>query len=203
MDKKKILGVGTIAVALILSVVSVTVVFAAFNAQLDIKGSASTKGARWGVVFSDLKTAQTGNDNGVTSTATEITAPRIEGQASIETYEVQLQTPGDYISYRFTITNSGDFPAKIDTSFAMPTPTCTKGTGGTDTDATNVCNNLEYTLKYVEDSAPVQAGDTFAINESKEVELKIYYKKTVTTDLLPSADVAIGNLNIAIPFVQY
>jgi len=203
MNKRKVLGVGTVMVALILSIVAVTVSFAAYSSDLTIKGSATAKGAHWSVVFSDLQAAVVGNDNGMTSTATEITAPEIIGNTSIETYTVQLQTPGDYVSYNFKIKNSGDFPAKIDSSFAMPTPTCTKGTSGVDTDATNVCNNLEYTLKYVSDNSNVKAGDTLDVGEAKEVQLKIYYKKTITEQQLPTDDVAIGNLNITIPFVQY
>ncbi len=203
MNNRKILGVGTLMVALILSIVAVTVSLAAYSSELKINGSATAKGAHWSVVFSDLKDAVTGNDNGVTSTAKEITAPEIVGNTAIETYTVQLQTPGDYVSYDFKISNSGDFPAKIDSSFAMPTPSCTKGTSGVDADETNVCNNLEYTLKYVSDGSTVKAGDTLNVGEAKDVQLKIYYKKTMTEDQLPKDDVAIGNLNIVIPFIQY
>lgn len=208
MNKRKILGVGTVVTALILSVVAVTVAFAAYNSDLTINGSATAKSARWSVIFTDLQVAEKGNDNGMTSTAVEVTSPEIVGDVAIETYNVELKTPGDYVSYKFKISNSGDFPAKIDSSFAMPTPTCTKGTAGTDDDATNVCKNLEYTLKYVSTDASingtdVRPGDTFDVGETKEVQLKLYYKKTVPTSELPSDDVKIGGLNITIPFVQY
>jgi len=203
MDKRKILSIGTIMAAFLFSVVAVTVAFASYTENLTIKGSGTTKAAHWKIVFAELGSAVLGNDNGVTSTAKEVTAPNIVGDTSIETYEVELQTPGDYVTYNFKIKNSGDFPAKIDSSFAMPTPSCTKGTSGVEADATNVCSNLEYTLKYVSDNSDVKAGDTFDINEAKEVQLKIYYKKTATDEQLPTDDVAIGNLNITIPFVQY
>lgn len=203
MDKRNILGIGTVAVAFVLSIVAVTVAFASYTSSISIKGSGTAKGAHWSVVFSDLQNAVTGNDNNVASTAKEVTKPSISGQTSIETYKVELQTPGDFVSYNFKIKNSGDFPAKIDSSFTMPTPTCTKGTSGVEEDATNVCNNLEYTLKYVSDNTDVKAGDTFANGEAKEVQLKIYYKKTATEEQLPSDDVTIGNLDIVIPFIQY
>ncbi len=203
MNKRKILGIGTVVTAFILSIVAVTVAFAAYSSDLKINGSGTAKGARWGVVFADLQDAVTGNDNGVTSTAKEVVAPVISGEAAIETYKVELKTPGDYVSYNFKIKNSGDFPAKIDSSFVMPTPSCTKGTSGVDADATNVCANLEYTLKYVSDNSDVKVGDTFDVGEAKEVQLKIYYKNTTAENQLPTDDVAIGNLNILIPFVQY
>lgn len=203
MNKRRVLGIGTVAIALVLSVVAVTVAFAAYSSDLKINGSATAKGAHWSVVFTDLQAAVTGNDNSVTSTAKEVDAPTINGDTAIETYKVELQTPGDFVSYNFKISNSGDFKAKIDSSFAMPTPTCTKGTNGVDADETNVCSNLEYTLKYVSDNSDVKIGDTFDVGESKEVQLKIYYKKTATEAQLPKDDVAISGLNITIPFVQY
>lgn len=203
MEKKKGLGIVTAAIALVISVVGTTVAFAAYNASLTIKGSGTAKATRWSIIFKNLGNAQTGNDGGVTSTAREVTAPSIVGDTSIETYSVELKTPGDYVTYNFKIKNAGDFPAKIDSGFAMPTPSCTKGASGVDADATNVCGNLTYTLKYVTGGANVAVNDTFAAGEEKEVQLKIYYSKNVTTAQLPTDDVAIGNLNITIPFVQY
>ena len=203
MDKKKSLGIVTAAIALVVSIVGTTVAFAAYNASLTIKGSGTAKATRSSIIFKDLGSAQTGNDAGVTSTASEKTAPSIVGNTSIETYSVELKTPGDYVTYNFKIKNDGDFPAKIDTGFAMPTPSCTKGASGVDADATNVCSNLTYTLKYVTGGANVAVNDTFAAGEEKEVQLKIYYSKNATTAQLPTDDVAIGNLNITIPFVQY
>ncbi len=205
MDKKKSLGVIGTVFAVIVAVVGVSIVWASYTTQLNIKGSGSVKGSKWSIIFTDLGSVQTGNDNGMTSTAKEVTAPTIVGNTSIETYSVELQTPGDYVTYNFKIKNNGDFPAKIDTGFVLPTPSCAAMTNGsaTETDATNVCNNLTYTLTYVEGGESVKSGDTFAIGESKEVQLKLYYKKSVTSEQLPSDDITVSNLNITIPFVQY
>jgi hypothetical protein len=206
MDRRKTLGIGTIAAACVLSIVAISVSFAAYTSSLTIKGTGTVKTSKWKVVFKDLGNAQTGNDAGVTSTAKQVTGPSIVGETSIESYKVELKTPGDYVYYDFKISNDGDFPAKIDTGFSMPTPSCTKGASGSDSDATNVCGNLTYTLNYVNNGtvgAAVASGDTFAVGQSKDVRLKIYYKKTATTAQLPKDDVTIGNLNITIPFVQY
>lgn len=205
MDKKKNLGVIGTVVAVIVAVIGVSMVWASYSSNLYVKGSGSVKGAKWSVIFSNLSTVQTGNDGGVTSTAREITAPNIVGDNSIETYSVELKTPGDYVIYKFKIKNNGDFPAKIDTGFALPTPSCAPATGSSATaqEATNVCSNLTYTLTYVTGGAAVASGDTFALNEEKEVELKLYYNKNATEAQLPSDDVAVTNLNITIPFVQY
>lgn len=213
MDKKKGLGVATGVVALMVSVIAVTLSYASYTSSLTIKGAATAKKAKWSVVFTDLQTVSatqtgtTGNDANLPVTATEKVAPTIVGDTSIETYSVELKTPGDFVSYRFKITNNGDFRAKIDTGFSLPTPSCTNGASSTNSsDATNVCGNLEYTLNYITGTTvgdAVKSGDTFAVGDSKEVILKIKYKETNDESKLPTDDVTIGNLNITIPFVQY
>ena len=215
MDKKRKLEIVTIALAFVFSITAVTIAFAAYNSSLTIKGSATAKASKWKVIFKDLSSATIGNDNGVTPTAREVTHPSIVGEVSIETYNVEIKTPGDYLTYNFKIKNDGDFPAQIST-FSMPTPTCRNGASGSPSDASNVCSNLSYTLKYVNndpntvDSAiAVSAGDDVATGDKytpgleREVQLRIYYSKNITPSQLPVDDVAIGNLNVTIPFVQY
>lgn len=210
MNKRKVLGVVTIAMAFLMSIVAVTVAFASYTQQLQITGSATARNAKWSIIFSDLENVTLGNDvGGVTSTAKELTEPTITGNTSIGTYKVEIQTPGDYAIYKFKIQNTGNFPAIIDTSFQMPTPQCTKSASGTETDATNVCDNLEYTLKYVtctkdntKNGNAVASGNSFPIGESCDVELKLYYKGTVDASDLPQNDVEIGNLGVDINFIQ-
>lgn len=206
MDKKKNIGVVGAMLAVIVAVLGVSVVWAAYTAELNIKGSGTVQGANWSVVFVDLGQAVTGNEAGMTSYAREVTAPAIAGNTSIETYKVELKTPGDYVTYTFKIKNNGDFPAKIDTGFAMPTPTCAPAEAGsaTEQDASNVCGNVSYTLTYTAGSkAAVAVGDTFEPGEAKEVMLKLAYNKAATTAQLPKDDIEISNLNITIPFIQY
>lgn len=213
MNKRRILGVGTLVIALVLSITSVTIAFAALNTNLTIKGTAKMKGSKWAIKFTDLKTVVTGNDRtGVVATAAETQTPTITGDTAIGNYRVEFATPGDYAYYDFTISNTGDFDAVIDDSFAMPTPSCEKGTNGVDEDKSKVCNNLVYTLKYLnEDNTEgeaVKVGDTLAHSQSKNVRLKLYFNKAVAeaegadSSVLPFDDVEIGNLNITIPFIQ-
>lgn len=215
MERKKNLGIITAIIAVFISIIAVTIAYAAYDTSLTIKGSATTKVTKWSIIFKDLGQAQLGNDAGLTSTARQITAPQIVNYTSIETYSVELKTPGDYVAYNFKIKNDGSFPAKIST-FSMPTPQCHKGASGIDQDEINVCNNLTYTLTYTTsdgESVPVanrvSAGDSVATNDKyepgqeREVQLRIYYKSSVTTDQLPTDDVTIDGLNITIPFIQY
>ena len=216
MKNKTIIEKITIALTFILSITAVTIAFAAYTSNLNIKGTANIKAARWRIIFVDLKNVEVGNTRGMTVTAKEIAKPSIVDEISIESYEVELKTPGDYIAYHFKIKNDGDLPAEIATDNFMPTPVCTNGENGLSEDATNVCNNLEYTLTYVNDDPEyinrdikinakdrVKRGDKYTPGLEREVELKLYYKQEVTENELPLDDVKISNLNITIPFIQY
>lgn len=125
MDKRKDMGIIGTMVAVIVAVVGVSIVWAAYTTSLTIKGSATAEGAKWSVIFRDLGSATTGNSAGVTSTAIETSTPSISGNTSIENFGISVKTPGDFVSYTFKIRNDGNFDAEIDSNFAMPTPTCT------------------------------------------------------------------------------
>ena len=109
---------------LVISIIAVSVIWAAYSSNLYIKGSGDLKKAKWSIKFSDLSSAKTGNVNGNEVTAIEKVAPHITGGNTIETFKVELQTPGDWIGYNFKIVNDGDFNARIDAGFALPKPTC-------------------------------------------------------------------------------
>ena len=123
MDRRTSIGAVGTCVALIVAVVGISVVWAAYTSSLTIKGTATAEGGKWSVIFKDLSSATTGNSTGVTSTARETTSPSISGNTSIENFAVVVKTPGDFVSYKFKIRNDGNFDAKIDSNFVMPTPT--------------------------------------------------------------------------------
>ena len=87
-----------------------------------------------------------------------------------------------------------------------------KVTEATQNEATAVCGNLEYTLKYVDSpdhegqgpaaNSTVQAGDLLEAGETRTVLLKLYYKKTATVAQLPSDDIAVSNLGFTLTYNQ-
>lgn len=212
MEKKKGLRVITIIIAFVFAIIVVSIAYATYTSTLSISGSATSLKAKWSIIFTGLErfsnqqTAYIGNEEGFNVTAREISAPSIVGNTSIENFEVQLKTPGDYVSYVFNITNNGEFRAKIDYAFSMPVPICKKGNNGDLEDEVNVCNNISYTLNYFDNGImgnSVSSNDTFDAGESKKVILKIKYNASDNQNLLPKDDVKISNLDFIIPFVQY
>ena len=188
-DKKLVFGI----LALLVSIVAVSISYAAFTQNLNINGTANVQATSWSVHFANLT-------NGVRSgTAVERTAPTIKsGRTDIGDYAVEFYTPGDSITYTFDVVNDGDYDAKISV-LTKGTPTCS----GTDsTSNTNVCNNLEYTLTYTNGGAAVAQNDTLLVNETKNMTLTLRYKSTIGQNQLPSAEVTVSNLGITIQYAQ-
>ena len=188
-DKKLVFGI----LALLVSIVAVSISYAAFTQNLNINGVANVQASNWSVHFANLT-------NGVRNgTAVEQTAPTIKsGQTSIGDYSVDFYTPGDSITYTFDVVNDGDYDAKISV-LAKGTPTCT---GSDSTSNTNVCNNLEYTLTYTTGGAAVAQNDALRKNETKNMTLVLRYKTTIGQNELPTATVNISNLGITIQYAQ-
>ena len=179
--------------ALLVSIVAVSISYAAFTQNLNINGSANVQATSWSVHFANLT-------NGVRNgTAVERTAPTIKsGRTDIGDYAVDFYTPGDSITYKFDVVNDGDYDAKI-AVVTKGTPSCS----GTDTTSnTNVCNNLEYTLKYTSNNQDVAVNDTLRKNETKNMTLVLRYKSTIGQNELPTSEVTVSNLGITLQYAQ-
>ena len=189
-----------VVAALIISIVAIGIGFAAFCETLTINGNASVQTSSWKVKFSSLGTAVK------TGTAAEVTAPTLSDTV-IQTYSATFKTPGDSISYKVAVSNTGTYNAKIST-VTIPTPTCTgkEGEATAATDATKVCDKLEYTLVYASGDAKagqaVAVGDTLGKDETRNMVLTLKYKDFTDSSLLPSADVTISNLGVTLVYSQ-
>ena len=189
-----------VVAALIISIVAIGIGFAAFSETLTINGNASVQTSSWKVKFSELGTAT------LTGTATEVTAPTLS-DTTIETYNATFKTPGDSVSYKIKVSNTGSYDAKITTA-TISVPTCTgKADAATaEEDATKVCDKLTYTLVYDTDDASagqaVAVGDTLKHGETRPMVLTLKYAEFTDAALLPAADVAISNLGVTLVYSQ-
>lgn len=182
-------------VAICVAVAGLTVGFAAFSSTLTINGTGTVKASNWQVRFENLSAVTK------TGTASEVTAPTINtNDTNIGDYDVTFTTPGDSISYTFDVANNGTFDAEV-TTVTIPTPTCTGTGANAETDATNVCNNLTYTLTYADGTA-INVADALTASQKKTLKLTLTYGTSITADKLPSDDVAISNLGITVLYSQ-
>ena len=181
-----------VALALVLSIVGISVGFAAMSTELRINGSANVVPASWKIKFSNLSAPT------ISGAATVTTAPTIQSDTHIGNYEVELSKPGDSVVYTFDVVNDGSIDAELST-YTFATPTIT-GTGATaDADATIVQSNLVYTLTYADGTA-IQQGDELANGETKSLKLTVGYSSTAET--LPTNAVEIGGMDVTFVYGQ-
>lgn len=191
-DNKKVLY-GLVALALVLSVVGISIGFAAMSTDLTINGSAEVVPASWDIKFKDLSSPTIAGDAEVT------TAPTITSDTHIGNYAVKLTKPGDSVTYTFKVANDGTIDAKL-TDFIKATPTFT-GTGATaSADATIVQNNFEYTVTYSDDTAITKNTDELDAESYKTVKLVVGYKADATE--LPTNTVTISGLDVTFTYGQ-
>ena len=190
-----------VVAALIISIVAIGIGFAAFSQNLTINGNASVQTSSWKVKFSELGSAT------LTGTAAEVTKPTLS-DTTIGTYNATFKTPGDSISYKIKVSNTGSYNAKITTA-TISVPTCTgkSGESTAEADAGKVCDKLTYTLVYDTDDTKsagqaVQVGDTLKAGETRPMLLTLKYTDFIDAALLPAADVSISNLGVTLVYSQ-
>ena len=190
-----------VVAALIISIVAIGIGFAAFSQNLTINGNASVQTSSWKVKFIELGSAT------LTGTAAEVTKPTLS-DTTIGTYNATFKTPGDSISYKIKVSNTGSYNAKITTA-TISVPTCTgkSGESTAEADAGKVCDKLTYTLVYDTDDTKsagqaVQVGDTLDAGETRPMVLTLKYTEFTDATLLPAADVSISNLGVTLVYSQ-
>lgn len=185
-----------LVVVLVVSLLGLSVAFAALSTTLTINGSGLVNPDKWNVKFENLQSAT------VTGTAVVNSEATLTDDTSITGFNVSLKAPGDAVTYTFDVTNAGDIDAKI-TSFVKATPVCT-GLATDDAkklaDATLVSENLIYTLVYTDTNEAVAENDTLEAKATKNLTLKVAYNPDIAT--LPSSDVEISGLDIDIVYGQ-
>lgn len=178
-------------IAIIIALLGLSFSFAAFSTNLNINGVGEMSGRDWDVHFESLSNAN------LVGAAEELQKPTInENTTSISTFGVRFNEPSDSISYIFDIVNDGEMDAKL-TTLSIPKPQCT-GTGSNkENDENLVCNNLNYSLTYMNNEA-LRIGDVLKRNSSVKVKITLLYEGNE----LPFEKVNISNLGITLIYSQ-
>ena len=187
-----------VIVALLLSVVCITVGYAAMSSTLDINGVTSVSSGTWKVKFANL-TLPTKVNGGLVGEAVEKVAPTIS-DTSINGFDIEFNAPGDKTIYKFDVVNSGQLDAKIGT-FTINSPVCTgSALNPVDkaADESLICGNFSYSLKYASDESSVGINNLLNYGQTKSMILTIEYNGST----LPTAKVHVSGMNISIIYVQ-
>lgn len=190
-SNKKVLY-SLIALALLLSIVGISVGFASMSTTLNMNGVANVTPASWKIKFQNLSNAS------ITGYAEVLSNPTIQSDTHIGDYSIKLTRPGDKVEYTFEVANLGTIDSEI-SSYSFLAPIVT-GTGENAlADSEIVKNNLVYTLTYL-DGTNVQIGDVLNKNEVTKLKLTIAYRETATD--LPVNPVSITGMDITFVYGQ-
>lgn len=191
-DNKKTLYI-LVAFALILSIVGISIGFAAMSQNLTISGTAEVVPATWKIKFANLSSPTVAGDAEVT------TPPTIQGDTHIGNFAVKLTAPGDSVTYTFDVVNEGTIDAKV-TDLVKATPTFTaSGTNNAANDTTVVQNNLVYDLTYSDGTA---ITDDDALNAHDSVTLKLVVGYDTNATVLPKDKVSVTGMDITLTYGQ-
>ncbi len=189
-QKQKVMTLSIIVVLFL-----ITIIYAIFTQNLNTKGTGINRKSNFDIYFNNVSDFQT------TGTASVVTPnPKArEHTTIIEDYEATLITPSDSIYFTFDIVNDGDYDATL-TSLTLGPVKCSVNGDETDTSARNVCENIEYTMKYTDNNQNVSTNDKLLSKETKNVKVTLTYKDTITADKLPTSNVSISNLGIELVY---
>lgn len=194
-DNRKVLY-GLVALALLLSVVGISIGFASLSQELVITGRAEVVPANWEIVFKNLSAADT-SGGGV-----QVSAPSIGADSTtISGVNVRFAKPGDTISYTFDVYNDGDIDAKFSTlTFGTPTITAT-ATDPDDnaSDVSIVTNALKYEITHTDGTA-LSTTDELDAHDHTTLKLTIYYDQNAED--IPTDTVNITNFEATLLYVQ-
>ena len=196
MYKRKSFSVIFAGMMILCSVIVIALAYAAFTGQLTINGTAVGRDSAWDIHFENVSNITTSG----TAKVLNNHQPTINSNnpTQIQDYEVSLTSPSDSISFTFDVVNNGNYNAII-SSVSIGTPECTSTDA---TSATNMCNNLTYTMTYSSGATINQNSDIVYAKDKITMKVTLTFNDINDASLLPTAGVSISNLGITINFAQ-
>lgn len=190
-----------VVVTLLVSVLALSIAYAAYSATLLISGTVTAKKSSdaWNVHFestdgSTTLTPTLGGNAKVTSSATLT-------ETKISDFEITFYAPGDSISYDFEVKNTGSVDATLN-KITLGSLSCSRATGtqqGTEADANNLCDNLDMNIMKL-DGNNISVGDKIPAGGSETYKLTIIWNESDTN--IYENDIAISVGETTFDFVQ-
>ena len=193
---------------LIVGLVSMTVAYAALTQTLNINGSATVQNLSqsWRVRFN---TVNSGSEiakeqyalveNDLTSLSTKIA----DDSTLITLPRVTLKAPGDKVTFRWIVENTGDINAIVTgvNAISKGNATYDKDETLTPEQRTAFEKDIKVTFTY-DDNTAIAQGDKLANHDAKVVKAVVEFVKTEATQTLPSKDVTFDGITAAITYGQ-
>ena len=153
-----------IAIAVLLLLV-ISVGYAALSTTLQINGTANVASNTWLIYFTNVDIT--------TGSVTATTVPTTSGTSTTSlTWEVNLQTPGDFYEYYVDVKNDGTIDSMI-------------GSLSNTSLTTNQAKYLNYNVTY-DDGATIEQYDKLDAGETVTLKVRVEYKTDLNPEDLPS-----------------
>ena len=192
---------------LIVGLVSMTVAYAALTQTLNINGSATVQNLSqsWRVRFNTADSNEIAKEqyalveNNLTSLSGVIT----DDSTIITLPRVTLKAPGDKVTFRWVVENTGDINAIVTgvNAISKGNATYDKDETLTPEQRTAFEKDIKVTFTY-DDNTAIAQGDKLANHDSKVVKAVVEFVKTDATQTLPSKDVTFDGITAAITYGQ-
>lgn len=190
---------------LIVGLVSMTVAYAALTQTLNINGSATVQNLSksWRVRFNTADSNEIAKEQYalVENNLTSLSSVIDNDSTLIVLPRVTLKAPGDKVTFRWVVENTGDINAIVTGVNPISKGTATYASDETLADRAAFENDIRVTFTYDNDTA-IAKGDKLANHDSKVVKAVVEFVKTDATQTLPSKDVTFDGITAAITYGQ-
>ena len=168
----------TVLSILIVSVLTLTVVYAALSTTLNINGNAEVTAANWDIYLDNVQLNSQSATSGVPTISNKTTA----------SFSTTLSKPGDFYEFTIDVVNNGSIDAMIDSVTKTPTLTTTQA------------KYLNYIVEYQNGEA-ITTKQLVNKNSFVRLKVKVEFRKDITASDLPTSSETL-NLSFKVNYTQ-
>lgn len=173
---KKILYI-LLAIVLV-SICTLTLVYAALNVTLSIVGNAEVFASSWDIHLDNVS---------VNTKSVSGSAPTISGGTTVN-FSTKLEVPGDFYEFTIDVVNDGTIDAMIESIVKTPTLT------------TAQAKYLKYEIEY-QNGESINTRQLVKKNDFVRLKVRIEFRKDITASDLPTTTDTL-NLSFTVVYVQ-
>ena len=174
-DRKTLYLVLTI---MIVSVFTLSIAYASLSTILEISGNAQISSADWDIHLDNVRV----KDGSVSANT-----PQISGTSTLS-FDVDLNTPGDYYEFTVDVVNLGSLDAMIDSVVKTPELTSEQA------------KYIKYDVTY-ENGDSISTKQVLESSSSTPIKVRLEYRKDIVASDLPSSATELS-LKLTLVYVQ-
>lgn len=162
----------------LISIFSLTIVYAALSVTLNIQGSAEVVASTWDIHLDNVKVT----NGSISGTTPSITTP------TTATFSTTLNMPGDFYEFTIDVVNDGSIDAMIDGVSKTPTLTTTQA------------KYLNYIIEY-QNGESINTKQLVSKNSFVRLKVRVEFRKDISASDLPTTSETL-NLAFTVNYIQ-